>query len=69
MSEQLKSAKIFFLGGGWGRGTSTMKKKHQTQQTEVISEETKLIKETEDKIKMNLNVIQQDLKGYSIYNK
>lgn len=46
-----------------------MKKKHQTQQTEVISEETKLIKETEDKIKMNLNVIQQDLKGYSIYNK
>lgn len=46
-----------------------MKKKHQTQRTEVISEETKLIKETEDKIKMNLNVIQQDLKGYSIYNK
>lgn len=35
-----------------------MKEKHQTQLTEVISEDTKLIKETEDEIKMNLNVTQ-----------
>lgn len=48
---------------------NTMKEKHQTQLTDIISDKTKLIKETEDKIKVNLNVIQQDLQGYSIYNK
>lgn len=39
-----------------------MKEEHKTQLTEVLSEETKLIKETEDKFKMNLNFIRQDWK-------
>lgn len=63
MSEQLTSARIL-----WGEGNQYLEKETPNS-TEVISEETKLIKETEDKIKMNLNIIQQDLKGHSIYNK
>lgn len=35
-----------------------MKEEYKTQLIEALSEETKLIKETEDKLKMNLNFIQ-----------
>lgn len=45
-----------------GGRTNPMKEEYKTQLIEALSEETKLIKETEDKLKMNLNFIQQDWK-------